>query len=60
MNRYYETLRHAADEMAALAKKLDGPRIAKDFTPREKQLIRLAVEVELEHDLQDHPGQNPL
>jgi len=60
MNRYYESLRYAANEMAALAKKLDGPRIAKKFTPREKQLMCVAVNLQLEHDLQDSVGQDPL
>jgi len=59
MHRCYEVLRYAANEMAALAKKLDGPRI-KEFTPREKQLMRMAVNLQLEYDLQDSAGQDPL
>ena len=60
MNKYYAAIHVVAGEMEDLAEKLDGPRITRTFTPREKQLMRVAENLQLEHDLQDSVGQDPL
>lgn len=52
MNKYYETVHEAVASLMKLAEKLDGPRVKK-FSPREKRLIRLAVEIRLDQDLED-------